>query len=141
MCEEKKMQTEDDEKEGKEPPRQKKRGEGIMQNDIVLVQDKENNQIYLAFDQDGELGMLKRVSNKKKRIYHPVWWKKRGERILEKSQAKSPGPEWRLWFCEDGAVKRLEEWGAILSTKWELPTKWDQRYLTAAGKASSREVP
>ena len=124
-------------KEQKKPPRQKRRSnEETINNNIILVQDKENKQIYSAFEQDGELGMLKRCSNKKRRIYHPVWWRRAKNRILEKSQAKSPGAEWRLWFCEDGAVKRMEDWGQVLSTRWELPPKWDQRYLEAAGKAS-----
>jgi hypothetical protein len=78
--------------------------------------------------------MLKRQSGRKKRGYHPVWWKYRDVRdklkgFAQKSQKEAPGEEWRLWRCSPDTMIVKENRGKILSEDFQLREEDDQHFL------------
>ena len=90
-------------------------------------------------DVDGKFIMLKRQSGKKKRGYHPVWWKykdawNKSRGFAQKSQKEAPGEDWRLWRCSPDTVTVKEVRGKILSKDFQLRAEDDQHFLEEAGK-------
>jgi hypothetical protein len=57
----------------------------LPNKDVYIIEDNRNNQLYLTLkDVDGKFIMLKRQSGKKKRGYHPVWWKYKDAEQVER---------------------------------------------------------
>ena len=114
--------------------------DGLSDKDVYIIKDNRNNQLYLTLkDVDGKFIMLKRQSGKKKRGYHPVWWKYKDLRnkskgFPQKSQKVAPGEDWRLWRCSPESVTVKEARGRILSKDFQLRAEDDQHFLEQAGK-------
>jgi hypothetical protein len=108
----------------------------LTQKEVVVIRDKNNDQAYLSLlnEETGKFILMKRTASKKKREYHPVWWKYNGEgKMIQKAQKKRPGSDWELWECSQEVMTEEARFGRILEDNYRLPHEWDNKYLEIAG--------
>ena len=105
-------------------------------------QEKSNDQAYLSLlnEETGKFILLKRTSGKKKREFHPVWWRTNSEKkTLQKAQKKQPGKDWKLWECSQEMMTEEARFGRILADDYKLPHEWDSKYLAIAGTEKKKK--
>ena len=114
----------------------------LTQKEVIVIRDKNNNQAYLSLlnEATGKFILMKRTSSRKKREYHPVWWKNNTEgRMMQKAQKKRPGEEWELWECSQDMMQEETRFGRILEDSYKLPHEYDQRFLAIAGNKKKKK--